>query len=221
MKVYRNTALALVLGTAVFALAGCAKEKTASAAKPEAASQPASTSSNYVSKDGILLAYFSRRGQNHTDQGIQTLEVGNTERVALKISDRLKQPAYQIQTVKPYTDDFKEMLEVAKKEQAENARPALKEPLPDMKPVKTLVLGYPIWHGTMPMAVFSFLEKVGCDNITIVPFNTHGSSGVARSIDDLRKACPKATVMEGTPIKGTLAAGADKEAAEIAQKARP
>ena len=220
MKVYRNTALALVLGTAVFALTGCAKEKAASA-KSEAASQPASTLSNYVSKDGILLAYFSRRGQNHTDQGIQTLEVGNTERVALKISDRLKQPAYQIQTVKPYTDDFKEMLEVAKKEQAENARPALKEPLPDMKPVKTLVLGYPIWHGTMPMAVFSFLEKVGCDNITIVPFNTHGSSGVARSVDDLRKVCPKATVMEGTSIKGTLAAGADKEATEIAQKARP
>ena len=220
MKVFRNTALALVLGTAVFALMGCAKEKAASA-KPEASSQPAQASSNYVSKDGILLAYFSRRGQNHTDQGIQTLEVGNTERVALKISDRLKQPAYQIQTVKPYTDDFKEMLEVAKKEQAENARPALKEPHPDMKPVKTLVLGYPIWHGTMPMAVFSFLEKVGCDNITIVPFNTHGSSGVARSVDDLRKACPKATVMEGTPIKGTLAASADKEAAEIAQKARP
>ncbi len=113
------------------------------------------------------------------------------------------------------------MLEVAKKEQTEKARPALKEPLPDMKPVKTLVLGYPIWHGTMPMAVFSFLEKVGCDNITIVPFNTHGSSGGARSVDDLRKACPKATVMEGTPIKGTLAASADKEAAEIAQKARP
>lgn len=220
MKTIRKTGIALVLGTVALALTACAKDKTP--AKPAVANQQqVSQASSYVSQDGILLAYFSRRGQNHTDQGIQTLEIGNTERVALKISDQLKQPAYQIQTVKPYTDDFKEMLEVAKKEQAENARPELKGPLPDMKPVKTMVLGYPIWHGTMPMAVFSFLEKVGCDNITIVPFNTHGSSGVARSVDDLRKVCPKATVLDGTPIKGTLAAGADKEAAEIAKKARP
>ncbi len=218
MKTIRKTSFALVFGTVILTLTACAQEKTP--VKSASASQ-ASTMSSYVSQDGILLAYFSRRGQNHTDQGIQTLEIGNTERVALKISDKLKQPAYQIQTVKPYTDDFKEMLEVAKKEQAENARPELKGPLPDMKPVKTMVLGYPIWHGTMPMAVFSFLEKVGCDNITIIPFNTHGSSGVARSIDDLRKVCPKAVVMEGTPIKGTLAASADKEAAEIAKKARP
>lgn len=220
MKTIRKTGIALVLGTVALALTACAKDKTP--AKPAVANQQqVSQASSYVSQDGILLDYFSRRGQNHTDQGIQTLEIGNTERVALKISDQLKQPAYQIQTVKPYTDDFKEMLEVAKKEQAENARPELKGPLPDMKPVKTMVLGYPIWHGTMPMAVFSFLEKVGCDNITIVPFNTHGSSGVARSVDDLRKVCPKATVLDGTPIKGTLAAGADKEAAEIAKKARP
>ncbi len=219
MKTIRKTSLALLFGAMLLALTGCAKEKVVPT-KSEAAGQPVAVSSNYVSKDGILLAYFSRRGQNHTDQGIQTLEVGNTERVALKISDRLKLPAYQIQTVKPYTDNFQEMLEVAKKEQAENARPALKEPLPDMKPVKTLVLGYPIWHGTMPMAVFSFLEKTGCDNITIIPFNTHGSSGVAHSVDDLRKVCPKATVMEGTPIKGTLAGSADKEADEIAKKAR-
>lgn len=219
MKKFSRTCLALAIGASAIAMTACAKNKPA----PKPTEQPQKTvmASDYVSKDGVLLAFFSRRGENHTNEGVKVLEVGNTERVALKIADNLKQPAYQIQTVKPYTDNFKEMLEVAKKEQAENARPALKEPLPDMKPVKTMVLGYPIWHGTAPMAVFSFLEKVGCDNITIIPFNTHGSSGVARSIDDLRKACPKATVLDGTPVKGVDAAAADKEAAEVAKKARP
>lgn len=220
MRTFTKTCLALAIGASAIALTGCAKDK-AVPAKSLQQPQKTAMASEYVSKDGVLLAYFSRRGENHTEEGIKKLEVGNTERVALKIADNLKQPAYQIQTVKPYTDNFKEMLEVAKKEKAENARPALKEPLPDMKPVKTMVLGYPIWHGTAPMAVFSFLEKVGCDNITIIPFNTHGSSGVANSIEDLKKACPKATVLDGTPVKGTLAAGADKEAAEVAKKARP
>ena len=219
MKKFTRTCLALAIGVSAVALVGCAKNQSAS--KPAEQAQKTEMASDYVSKDGVLLAFFSRRGENHTNEGIKVLEVGNTERVALKIADNLKQPAYQIQTVKPYTDNFKEMLEVAKKEQAENARPALKGPLPDMKPVKTMVLGYPIWHGTAPMAVFSFLEKVGCDNITIIPFNTHGSSGVARSIGDLRKACPKATVLDGTPVKGTEAASADKEAAAVAKKARP
>lgn len=219
MKGTAKYTFALACCAAAFSLTACAGEKQA-ASKP-APAQQAAAPTNYVSSDGILLAYFSRRGENHTDQGIQVLEVGNTERVALKISEKLNQPAYRIQTVKPYTDNFKEMIEVAKKEQAENARPELQGPLPDMKPVKTMVLGYPIWHGTMPMAVFSFLEKVGCDNITIIPFNTHGSSGVARSVDDIRKVCPKAVVIDGTPIKGTLAATADKEAEEIAKKARP
>lgn len=219
MKKISRTCLALAIGASAIAMTACAQNKPA----PKPTEQPQRTvmASDYVSKDGVLLAFFSRRGENHTNEGIKVLEVGNTERVALKIADNLQQPAYQIQTVKPYTDNFKEMLEVAKKEKAENARPALKEPLPDMKPVKTMVLGYPIWHGTAPMAVFSFLEKVGCDNITIIPFNTHGSSGVANSIEDLKKACPKATVLDGTPVKGTLAAGADKEAAEVAKKARP
>ena len=219
MKGTAKYTFALACCAAAFSLTACAGDKQA-ASKP-APAQQAVAPTNYVSGDGVLLAYFSRRGENHTDQGIQVLEVGNTERVALKISEKLNQPAYRIQTVKPYTDNFKEMIEVAKKEQAENARPELQGPLPDMKPVKTMVLGYPIWHGTMPMAVFSFLEKVGCDNITIIPFNTHGSSGVARSVDDIRKVCPKAVVMDGTPIKGTLAATADKEAGEIAKKARP
>ena len=45
--------------------------------------------------------------------------------------------------------------------------------------------------------------------------------GIQRPLDDIRKVCPKAVVMDGTPIKGTLAATADKEAGEIAKKARP
>jgi flavodoxin len=65
-----------------------------------------------------------------------------------------------------------------------------------------IFLGYPNWWGTMPMPVFTFLEEYDLAGKTIVSFCTHEGSGLGRSVADVRRTCPKSTVLEGLAIRG-------------------
>ena len=78
----------------------------------------------------------------------------------------------------PYPDNYQECTEVAKREKAENARPAFQGKV-DLSAHDTIFLGYPIWWGESPMIINTFLEKYDFVSKTIIPFNTHASSGAA------------------------------------------
>jgi len=82
-------------------------------------------------------------------------------------------------------------------------RPELRGQLPDMSSYDTIVLGYPCWWGTMPQAVFTFLESADFSGKKILPFCTHEGSGMGRSESDIKKLCPKATVARGLAITGS------------------
>ena len=54
----------------------------------------------------------------------------------------------------------------------------------------------------MPMPVFTFLEAHDLSGKTIVPFCTHEGSGLGRSVAEIRKTCPRSTVLDGLAIRG-------------------
>nr|WP_243425310.1 aldo/keto reductase [Intestinimonas butyriciproducens] len=66
-------------------------------------------------------------------------------------------------------------------------------------------MGYPIWNGDLPMAVYTFLEDHDWSGKTVIPFNTHGGSGQAGTVSSIRTACSCATVESGIAITGTTA----------------
>lgn len=78
--------------------------------------------------------------------------------------------AYEIQTVTPYPEDAGVLLETAQDELAVNARPALAGTIEDMEQYDTIIVGYPIWFGTVPMAVLTFLESYDLSGKTILPY---------------------------------------------------
>ena len=152
----------------------------------------------------VLIAYYSRTGQNYVSGDIVNLSVGNTAALAKKIHAITGGDLFEIRTVKGYPADYHEATEVAQKELREKARPELVGDLPDVSSYDVVILGYPNWWGTMPMAVYSFIEKSGnMAGKTILPFCTHEGSGMGNSVRDLKKLCPAATVLPGLPIKGT------------------
>lgn len=67
----------------------------------------------------------------------------------------------------------------------------------------TIILGYPNWWGTFPMAVFTFLEEYDFTGKTILPFCTHEGSGLGGSERDIKRICPTATVAKGLAIHGS------------------
>ncbi len=82
-----------------------------------------------------LIAYFSRAGENYVNGNILNLKVGNTELAAKIIQEVTGADLYKIEPILEYSKDYSECLEEAKEEQRRQARPALKEPFPDIKKV--------------------------------------------------------------------------------------
>ena len=154
----------------------------------------------------ILVAYFSRAGQNYGHGGVIDLPKGNTEILAEAIAADLGAPLFQIDTVEPYPVDYYATTDQAKRELREKARPAIKGPLPGMAGVDAIVLGYPNWWGTVPMAVKTFLDALDLEGVTIAPLCTNEGSGLGGSVGDLRRSYPAARVVDGLSITGTSAA---------------
>ena len=149
-----------------------------------------------------LVAYYSRAGNNYVNGGIVNLPVGNTEVAANMIQRRTGGDLFRIDTVKEYPLDCTETTEVAKEELRQNARPELSGRVGNLSGYDVIYLGYPNWWGTMPMAVFTFLEGYDFSGKTIVPFCTHEGSGMGRSERDIRKLCPNARLLKGLPLHG-------------------
>ena len=166
----------------------------------------------------ILIVYYSRKGQNYWNGSIKNLPKGNTEIVAEMIQKTVGGDLFEIETVKEYPVDYTECTEVAKEELRANARPELKKMPESIDAYDVIFLGYPCWWGTMPMAVYTFLEHFDFTGKKIVPFCTHEGSRMGGSVNQIKKSAPGAIVLEGLPIHGAEAAQSEGEVSVWAEK---
>ncbi len=162
----------------------------------------------------ILIAYFSRSGNNYVSGRIENLPVGNTEIVANTIREMIGGELFHIKAVHVYPNDYTETTEVAQQEMRANARPKLTGHLETMASHDVIFVGYPNWWGTMPMPVFTFLEEYDLTGKTIVPFCTHEGSGLGRSVTDIKKLCPRSAVLDGLAVRGGDVKKAQNEVSE-------
>jgi hypothetical protein len=142
-------------GTLAFAgtLAGCASSSpsSSSAAGSETGSAAPDTESSSASPNGstsVLLAYFSRPGENYYYGDRIDLEVGNTEVLAGMIAERLQCDTYRIEADDPYSDDYDATVARNTREQGAEARPAIAKPLPALDGYNIVLLASPIWGST-------------------------------------------------------------------------
>ena len=156
-----------------------------------------------------LVAYFSRAGENYFGGQLQTIPVGNTERVAKTVAEQTMGKLFRIEPVKAYPDEYGACTEAAKADLHANARPALKEMPENLGDYDFIFLGFPTWWGTMPMPVWTFLESYDFTGKYIYPFCTHEGSQMGHSEADIKRLCPKAEVLRGLPIRGNAVDNAD------------
>ena len=171
-----------------------------------------------MSNSKSLIAYFSRKGNNYVGGSIVNLPIGNTEVISNKIQKLTGSDLFEIKTVKSYPEDYTETTNVAQDEKRENARPELTETVDNMDSYDVIYLGYPNWWGTMPMAVFTFLEAYDFSGKTIIPYCTNEGSGMGSSERDIKKLCPSANVSAGLAIIGGSVQRADKDVANWLKK---
>lgn len=149
-----------------------------------------------------LIAYYSRKGENYVNGSIVNLPVGNTEAAAKMAQEAVGGDLFEIKTVKTYPAGYTETTKAAQTELRQNARPELAAHVENMDEYDTIILGYPNWWGTMPMAVYTFLEEYDFTGKTILPYCTHEGSGLSGSERDIKRLCPTANVEQGLAIHG-------------------
>ena len=159
-------------------------------------------SDDTLTSSTILVVYFSHTGENYN---VGVIEKGNTHIIAEMIAEEVGADLFEIQPVNPYPDTYDACTDVAKKEQNENARPEIVGSVDNMEQYDTVFVGYPIWWGDLPMAVYTFLESYDFSGKTVIPFCTHEGSGLSGTNRSIESTCSGATVLDGLAIRGSVA----------------
>lgn len=153
------------------------------------------------SESRILIAYFSRA--NFVSPGTDaisgaTASAANTKTVAEHIQQIVGGDLFEIVPARDYPESHSEASAIAGQELEDDARPELITHVQNMADYDTIILGYPAWHHTAPMAVRTFLEEYDFSGKTIIPYMTSLGNSVDQSVSDIRTLCPTATVLDGT-----------------------
>ena len=150
-----------------------------------------------------LIAYYSRAGENYFGGAYRHIPVGNTEKVAKLLSELTGGDLFRIEQAQPYAEDYQTCIAQAKADLQNKARPALVSLLENLDAYDEIYLGYPNYWGTMPMAVYTFLEHYDLTSKTIHPFCTHEGSGLSNTVRDVQQAAKGADVTRGLAIFGS------------------
>lgn len=165
-----------------------------------------------------LILYYSRKGENYWNGSIKNLAKGNTEIAAEFIQKAVGGDLFEVETVKPYSEDYYACTDEAKKELRENARPELKNYLDSIAAYDNIFVCGPCWWGTFPCAVFTQLERLDFTGKKVMALMTHEGSGLGSCERDLKKICKGASFGRGIAIHGADAAGSEDKVASWAKQ---
>ena len=158
-----------------------------------------------------LIAFFSRADENYFAGAMRYVKVGNTEIVVNRMKEMIDADVFRIEMKDPYSPVYMTCINEAKKDLRENARPELAAYLDSIDAYDTIVLAYPNYWGTVPMAVATFLEKYDFFGKKIFPLCTNEGSGMGSSERDIGEYAPGAEIGKGLSITGSRAESAGAE----------
>ena len=154
-----------------------------------------------AAKGKMLVVYFSRAGENWQ---VGYVERGNTAIMVDYIKEQADVDVFEIVPEVAYPTAYNECIAYVNDiEVPQNLRPAYKGDATNIADYGTVFIGGPIWWGQPPMIIRTFLEAhPELKDKTLIPFGTHGGSGVGSYTTLLKEYFPNATVLESLGISG-------------------
>lgn len=120
--------------------------------------------------------------------------LGNTEYAAMLIQEYTGADIYRIEPKVPYTTNHSDLVSQAKEEQNKNLRPEIKNKISNFDDYDIIYVGYPIWWSDMPQILYTFFELYDFNGKTVIPFSTHGGSGLATTVSTIQNKLTKANI---------------------------
>lgn len=182
---------------------GAASSQLAEPSEAPAGSSALEGSSETGENGGVLIAYFFWAENAVLEEGVDAMtspsvsDPGNVQQLAGWIQEETGGELFSIQVTDPYPSDWDACLERANQERGQNARPALVEPqVENLEQYDRVFLGYPNWWYGVPMALLTFLEENDLSGKDVYLFCSHGTGGLARSVEIITEAVPEANISD-------------------------
>ncbi len=173
----------------------------------------ANTSKNMKTDKKILVAFFSRTGENYA---VGYIKKGNTHIIAEMIAEETGGELFQIEPVNAYPEEYEPCTEIALNEKNANARPAIQKDIA-VEDYDVIFLGYPNWWSDMPMCVYTFIERHDWKGKTVIPFCTNEGSGLSGTKHNIETSCRGSKVLNGLAIRGSVAQNSRSSALKSVQ----
>ena len=217
----KKTLAMLLTATLVFGVTACGNSMNTPSEKSVIPSDPTQTSvlessSPEISKQletdlrseviqeetnsNILVAYFSWADNAILEDDVDAVSSpsviapGNVQELAGWVQEETGGDLFSIRVAEPYSSDWDECLARANQERGDHARPALMERVENLDQYNTVFLGYPNWWYGVPMALLTFLEETDLSGKQVYLFCSHGTGGLANSVEIITEAVPGATI---------------------------
>lgn len=164
--------------------------------------QSQSNDNQTVSNGNILVAYFSWADNAVLDDDVDAVSSpsviapGNVQQLATWVQEETGGQLFSIQVKDPYPSDWDECLSRANEERRDDARPELVANVENIDEYDVVFLGYPNWWYGVPMPLLSFLEANDLSNKQVYLFCSHGTGGLANSVEIISEALPDSTISD-------------------------
>ena len=135
----------------------------------------------------MLIAYYS-------------VSNGNTRRIAEQIQKATGADLVQIETVKPYTGSYNQIVDQGQREVNRGYQPEIKPLALSPEDYDVIAVGTPTWWYTMAPAVHSFIRRNNLSGKTVIPFQTH-AVWPGHTLQDIEAAAKGAQVRNGKQIQ--------------------
>lgn len=201
-SVLRSAVTGLGAATIATGTSGCAPGGPNASVPAQDTARSPSTQGTLGPRKRVLLAYFSRGGENYYYGGRRDLDVGNTEVLAGMISKLMTCDVHRIEAADPYPDGYDATVARSVREQNADDRPAMAGPLPSIDQYDTVLLASGIWNVRAPMIMTTFADRYDFTGKTIHPVTTYAMSGLGTTGQDYARSCPGATIGEGLAVRG-------------------
>ena len=150
----------------------------------------------------ILVAYFSWADNAILADDVDAvaspsvIPPGNVQQLAGWVQEETGGDLFPIQVTEPYSSDWDECLDRANQERRDDARPELEESVENLSYYDTVFLGYPNWWYGVPMPLLTFLEENDLSGKQVYLFCSHGTGGLAGSVEIITEAAPDAEISD-------------------------
>ena len=147
-----------------------------------------------------LIIYYSRADENYK---VGYIDKGNTEYIAEYVRDLTNADMFKVEPLVPYAKDYATCIEEAK-QRIGNA--PIKEEIKDISSYEVIYIMSPIYWGTYAPELETAIKNLDFTGKIIRIISTHEGSGLANMVDDIKKICKGANVLDDAiAVKGSQA----------------